>query len=417
MAKKKKQLDPLIDLLEVAKQETLIKLITGIAEDRPDVRRECFDYLKKHISLTAAQKTSSEGEIVMSLWWELYPGLEELDDYGGGDYETEDQVATLLHEIQQKLEGRQIEEAIRLGLLNDLLPFIKSGNAGMDDSLYELAYAACYTDEDWRRLAQALESLNREWPMDHARRIYRKLGDRQKYLDLRRKKLVYGGDYYDLATFYWNEGNRADALAVAEEGMKKGQGRMDELRTFLADRAYEEGDRERYLSLQYEQTADSLSLDKYKSFEKICTAEEWGVFEPKLLVCLDQAWVSERLKIRMYRKEYEQALGALLEARYPCHSWDSNDALRTAKELEPHYPEQILTYYLSGLGNLNSNAARKEYAERAKVMLKVRHMLVDIVKDEKRWKSFAGKVKRDNLRRPAFQEEFAKAVPGWRELL
>jgi hypothetical protein len=44
-------------------------------------------------------------------------------------------------------------------------------------------------------------------------------------------------------------------------------------------------------------------------------------------------------------------------------------------------------------------------------------MLVDILKDENRWKTFAGKVKSDNFRQPAFQEEFAKVVPGWRELV
>jgi hypothetical protein len=58
---------------------TLIKLIVELVEDRPDVRREYLDYLKKHISLTPAQKTQSEDEIVMAPWWELYPDLEELD--------------------------------------------------------------------------------------------------------------------------------------------------------------------------------------------------------------------------------------------------------------------------------------------------------------------------------------------------
>ena len=81
------------------------------------------------------------------------------------------------------------------------------------------------------------------------------------------------------------------------------------------------------------------------------------------------------------------------------------------------FSEQYLTIYFAGLGNLNSYATRKGYAERARVMLKVRHMSVDVLKDENRWKAFAGKVKRDNLRRPAFQKEFAKVVPGWRELV
>ena len=302
-------------------------------------------------------------------------------------------------------------------LCEEVVPFIKSGNAGLDDWLYDLAYATCNSDEDWRVLAAALEAIGREWPTDHARRIYRKLGDKEKYLELRRQKLVYGGDYHDLATFYWDEGNRAKALAVAEEGKEKGQGRMDELRKFLSERALESEDRKRFPTLQLEQTTDHLTLAGYKAFKKLCAAEEWIEHEPKLIERFDHAWTSELLKILMHRKEFEKALAVLLKEKYPSRTWDSSDELRTAKQLETRFPDQILAYYLSGLGNLNSNAARKEYAERAKVMLKVRHMLVDIIKDGNRWKTFAAKVKRDNLRRPAFQEEFSRVIPEWQELV
>ena len=65
---------------------------------------------------------------------------------------------------------------------------------------------------------------------------------------------------------------------------------------------------------------------------------------------------------------------------------------------------------------MNRNAQRKEYASKAKVMAKVRHVLVDVLGDEQRWLKFARKVKTDNARRPAFQQEFAIAVPGWRVL-
>src|SRR5208283_1160664 len=177
MARKKKPADPLNELLEAAKLETLINLVAHLANSRPDMRRECFDYLKTHVKLNTEQKIRSEGEIAMALWWKLYPDLEDLDTYGGGDDGTVNQVAGLIDDIQEKLVEKQIDESIRRQLLDEVVPFIKSGNSGMDDSLYDLAYATCYNDEDWRRLALALEALNKEWSTDHARRIYRKLGD------------------------------------------------------------------------------------------------------------------------------------------------------------------------------------------------------------------------------------------------
>ena len=106
----------------------------------------------------------------------------------------------------------------------------------------------------------------------------------------------------------------------------------------------------------------------------------------------------------------------LARSRYPIHARDSTYELQTAKRLEAKYPEAILKYYLSGLGNLKTKAPRKEYARKARVMKKVRRVLVDVLRDPSRWRDFAIKVKKDNIKRPAFQEEFAKAIPGWQTL-
>ena len=157
-------------------------------------------------------------------------------------------------------------------------------------------------------------------------------------------------------------------------------------------------------------------MEKYKAFKEVCTPAEWATFEPKVLDRLNDAWDSDRLKIRMYRKEYEEALSVLVKWRYPVHDLDGGDELRAAKALEDRFPEEILKYYLSGLYNLKVNATRKEYARNAKVMTKIRHLLVDVLKADARWRDLAGKIKRDNVRRPAFQEEFAAVVAGWLEL-
>ncbi len=402
------------DLLTGVQPEILVDLILSLAQNRLDVRSACFDYLKKHANLTHEQKTRSEGEIVMALWAELSPDLEELDGYGGGPEDVANNVGDLLYDIEKRLNGKLVEEKFRRALLDEVLPFIISGNAGFDDMLYDLAYATCYNNEDLRGLAQAFEAMNSDWPRDHAMRIYRNLGDRENYLKLRHKKLEHGRDYHDLTTFYWNEGNRSQALSVAEEGMKKGKGRMDELRQFMADRALESGNREQYLQLQFDQAADYLTLENYKKFEQICTEEEWQIYESKLLEKLNRAWTTNQLDILMHREDYEKALAVLIKEKYP--NWDSGSVQQTAKKLETRFPDQILAYYVSGFNNMNRETTRKGYADRAKMMLKIRRVMMDVMKDENRWKKFAGKIKQENLHRPAFQEEFAIIVPGWRDL-
>jgi hypothetical protein len=416
MAKKPKKGDALAELLAAASPKVLTDLILELAAEWPEIRRECFDFLKSHVSVSKALEKRSEGEIVLALWSELAPDLGDLDDYGGGDYATEDHVAELLDQIRKQLDSKKIGSDHRSEVLDRVLPFIESGNAGMDDMLYEVAYSACYDDADLRVLAVAFEAMPDDWKVDHARRIYRQLGDREKYLELRSGHMEYGADYHDLATFYWESGEKERALQVAEEGLRKGKGRMDELRRFVADRAKESGDREKYLALQFDQAADNLTLAKYEAFKKICTAAEWARFEPKVVARLKDAWQTEQLKIRMHRKEYAEAMAILTTGRYPISDWEDDYEIRTAKKLEKRYPEEILKYYLSGLGNLTVNATRKEYARKAKVMAKVRRLLVDVLGDEARWIKFAVKVKQDNIRRPAFQQEFARTLPGWREL-
>jgi len=297
-----------------------------------------------------------------------------------------------------------------------VLPYIRSGNAGMDDALYEVAYAASRDDEDLRYFAQLLEEIGKDWPLDHARRIYRKIGDREKYLALRSRRMEYGADYYDLATFYWKQGDREQALAIAREGMRRGKGRMDELRAFMAERAKKSGDREGYLELQFEQATEELTLASYRSFRKLCRAEEWRVFEARMLAATARASPEERLKICMEREDYGQAVRVLSTMGYPDSRYDGDDSLTIAAQLEERYPDQVLAFYMSGLGNLNQNAQRETYAQKARVAQKVRHMWLDVLKRPDKWQAWAKRIKMLNSKRPAFQEEFAKVVPDWNTL-
>jgi len=154
MAKKTKKCDALTELLEAASHKVLSELILELATGSPEVRRECFDFLKSQVSISKSLEKRSEGEAILALWSELAFDLEELDSYGGGDYATQELVAELLDQIRERLDAKSVDADHRQEILNLALPYIKSGNAGMDDMLYEVAYAVCYDDDNLRGLGR-----------------------------------------------------------------------------------------------------------------------------------------------------------------------------------------------------------------------------------------------------------------------
>jgi len=242
----RKATDVLAELLSSADKSVLVSLIRELAADSAGIRRESVAFLKERIE---RKKAPSVDEVtivdIMLLWDELEPDLFELEEYGGGNYPLGDHVSDLLYEICRKLETGNADSDERWELVEEVLPYVHTSNAGLDDALYDTAYAACKDDQDFRRLAEELEKMDREWPRDHARRIYRRLGDREKYLELRATKMVYGLDYHDLVTFHWEQGEHERALAVAHEGLEKATGRMDELHAFVTEHDSENGDRAR----------------------------------------------------------------------------------------------------------------------------------------------------------------------------
>jgi len=67
LQKKREQDDPLVALLETASKAGLVNLLVCVASTRPAVRRECLDYLNRHIALSPSRKKQSEGGKLLAL--------------------------------------------------------------------------------------------------------------------------------------------------------------------------------------------------------------------------------------------------------------------------------------------------------------------------------------------------------------
>ncbi len=404
------------DLIDAADAASLAGLVRRLASTAPEVETVCLDYLREHAGRTSTARTAAAAGAVQTLWSTIQPDLAELDDYGGGDYDTQDRVGELLCDLGKRLHQHPIPRDDRRALLDEVLPYIQSGSAGMDDALYDVAYTACYDEADLRDLAERFEALEQDWPLDNARRIYRRLGDRESYLRLRRERMQYGADYHDLATFFWEQGERDEGLSIAREGLKNAEGRMNELRDFLAKQAKATGDRDEYLELQFAQATDCLTLAGYKAFRKRCTTQEWTRYQPRMVRAIEKAWKEDQLQLRMHRKEYDLALKILTGMNYPDERYGPSELLQVAAKLEGRYPEEILAFYLSGLPDTYFNPKRSTYARWAQAARRARHMWLNVLETPAEWEAFAKQLKSANARRPAFQQEFAKVVPGWSQL-
>jgi hypothetical protein len=82
--KKTKAGNLLARLVSTAEKDVLGGLILELSRGEPEVRRKCFEYLKKHVVLAEDEQREAEGEALMALWTEVEPDLSELDEYGGG---------------------------------------------------------------------------------------------------------------------------------------------------------------------------------------------------------------------------------------------------------------------------------------------------------------------------------------------
>jgi len=253
---RRKAAQPLEQLIEAADPAVLSQLIQQLAASGSSVRRQCLEFLQKHVTVTSERNTRADVEAVFSIWDELEPDLADLNEYGGGPDEIVDHVAGLRYDLAQKLKQCAIPRDDRCELLDYVMPFISRGNSGLEDPLHEVAYALCQDDEDWRQFAIRLEKSRRDALLNHSRRIYRNLGDRDKYLALRSRCMEYGADYFDLASFYWEQGDRDKAIEIAREGLQKAKGRMDELQAFVTKRG-EKG------------VSDGLKLDQVTD-SKLC---------------------------------------------------------------------------------------------------------------------------------------------------
>lgn len=411
------------ELLEASDPSTLLEMVLVLTKDNEAFAKSCRAFLDDHHIPTPERARRNADAQARSLWDSIEVDLSDMDEYGGADEDTVDEVYATLEELAEVVANGRASQACRQEIQSLAMVYLDRDNAGMADPLTELVMACCESNDEWRALAKVFENRG-SYSMQLAMGIYRQIGDHERYLSMRHAHLDSSSDYLDLAGFYTENGQAEKALEWVEHALEIGRKvmgsaqrsdprwRLDELIAFLSDHARQTGDRAKHTALEYEKTVLHLTFESYLAFEKHCSVDEWEQYEDQVVKHLPRAWPSAQVDIYLHRKDFAQAL-AVLTSGIPSASGSIDATARKhARSLESHYPQEILAYYLKHLGKFERDK-RSVYADKARALSDIRRVLVEILQDEKWWQTIVNEVLTVTQNLPACRDELQKNVPGW----
>ncbi len=316
------------------------------------------------------------------------------------------------------------------------------GNSGFEDALMHIFFEICETREEWEYLVEKLAKRPSDWRKDLIMRIQKNyLRDERAYLEMRMENLHYGMDYWDLVDFYVNKGDLQKALETAEQGILKGEGRLTELFQFLFEHFAEERDTpnvERIIHIaltrkseeknmldrlfeyyktqgNYEKAKEALQkaykimqygnyYAEYKKMKEFMRAADWKQVEPKIFKDIQEKDICDYLRICLDKNMKETVLHTILKP--PENQWIMKNVFdEFADKLEADFPEKIIEYYWQSAYRNIPGGNRNTYRIASGYLAKVKHIYINLLKDELRWKKRFSDLKAEFKNRPAFLDE------------
>ena len=213
-------------------KKELIKIIGIIANSSDVAEQKLLDYCQKYA--VEENKNIIFEKQLKQHWKKAYSIIQMANMYGGcpdSDEEDAYDEMSIMEDLIEK--NHDISWLVRKEVLDELLEQIAEDNSGFTDYMVDLTVKLCYSKEERLYLADFLSMNGSSYYKEFASRIYREIGENQKYLVSRKAQLNYGSDYLDLASYYKQNGNAELALQTVLEGLNKAEGRLDDIYGYL----------------------------------------------------------------------------------------------------------------------------------------------------------------------------------------
>ncbi|GBD96070.1 MAG TPA: hypothetical protein ENG83_15045 [Nitrospirae bacterium] len=491
--KQKKEVSSLKDRLKELPKDELLKMIITCADKYPDFKRDLMvrfesdkeavlKAIRKQVDnvfpsiesrsyststavrqfrviLKSVQDASDAMKAEVN-WMVADRILNELNEYGMSDESLENFVFDAFDGVADSLTGNKSLKGLREEIIKELMDYYTWGNSGMTDAIYETVEELCSDKSDYQVVIDKLEPLSRgkghhtSYYKDLLADLYEMTGDEETKLKTLERDLEYGMDYWRLAEHWIDKGDSSKALEIVKDGIKKGEGRKDELYAYLLQHYEKQNDYGQILHLlkmkieengqayfrglnndkiyqslkkhyksrnDYEGQADLLEmrlnckdadLDLYKEAGKTLKKEDRDVFEKKMLDQLRNAKGGKR-SYRGWAGNYGDE-GLLAEIyNYKKDMKNLYDTVKNnfellvkyEKQLAPLYPDSYLKTYRRKIKELVEYRGRENYITAAAYAKSVKKIYRTILKQPEEWDTYISMLRGANKTLRALQEE------------
>lgn len=392
-------------------KEELIKVIGVLVNASEEAGQELLDYCQKYA--TEENKNFVIEKQLKQHWKKAYPIIQSSNMYGGCSESEENDAyyeMSIMDDLLEKKNG--ITWEVRKEILDELLECVAEDNSGFTDYIVDLALNMCYAKEEVIYLADFLIVHGNSYYKNLASSIYREVGEGQKYLASKKAQLKYGSDYLDLASYYEEQGKQEIALQIVLEGLKKVDGRLDEIYEYLYKFYKSKNDEAAIIALYQTALSKKKSIDyitellyeyykekrdyskhkdmllnlvqcsgsrDVKKWYTRCKEEllehDFIKIEKSILGIIKEKNLSVYYDICMEKGKTEEVL-VYLKEHQQCNSWYGlDDNHRYSKVLADEYPQEIVELYWKEVKHYTSLGKKANYRRAVSILRKIRQIM------------------------------------------
>jgi hypothetical protein len=375
--------------------------------------------------------------------------LEELNEYGMDDETLEGVAIDYMRNVASILKGKSGLKQKKQVIIEELMKYYDLGNCGIEDSIYETVYELLEYKSDYQIVINHLEkkfkSSSHSYNRELLAELYDKIGDDEARLRILESKLQYGMDYWSLAQYWIDKRKHDKALEIVKEGLAKGEGRKEELYTYMQNRYEKQNDYDALLELfkskikenkasfnymvndeiykslmqHYKSTNDytgivnllelrlnhegRFDLEFYKEAKDNLKEQDWSNFETKFIT-------------KSKNNRYYDNTSSLAEI-YD-YKGDDNELWKTIKgnsellkkyedKLFPKFSEEYLDEYKKIVDQYIKHKNRENYRMAAQYAELIKRIYCKVLKEPTKWETYINELRIVNKSLRAMQDEFS----------